>query len=105
VTFGAFVFDILLRFGVIYRFAPHACLPIRIPSGIGHHRRAPGESDGDVFTPCRRETVVARDAPVGGLKKVDFVGDLIRSRGGVIGLGHYQKKGENNDEVANYSKE
>jgi hypothetical protein len=65
---GTFVFYVRLGLGMINRFAPHACLPLRVTSGISHHGRAPVETDGDVFTRRRKKTVVTRDTAVGRLE-------------------------------------
>ena len=65
----ALVLDVRRLLGVVDRLAPNACLPVRIPRGIRHHRRAPGRADRDIFTVRRQELVVARQAVVGVRKQ------------------------------------
>src|SRR5262249_16687904 len=51
-------------------FAADAGLPVRIARRVGHHRRPPRESDGNILTCGCRESVVAGETPVGCLKKL-----------------------------------
>ena len=80
VALRAFVFDRRLGLWMIDGLTAHARLPVRIPCRIGHHCRAPGESDRDVLAGGRGKTVVTSEASIGCLKQL-LLGLVIRFRG------------------------
>jgi len=61
----ALVFDVGGRRRVIHHLSPHRSHPIRIASGVGHHRGAPVGEDRHVFTRRRHHVVVADAAGIG----------------------------------------
>ena len=66
VTGGAFVFDARGGVAVVDGLAPDGGLPVGIPRGVGHDRRAPRETDRDVLAGRRGHAVVARQAAIRG---------------------------------------
>src|SRR5215472_4142119 len=68
VTGGALVLNRRLGLGVIHAFAPDAALPIGVAGRISHHAGTPIETDGDVFTGRRDESIVTSQAAVRGPK-------------------------------------